>query len=182
MSAKREDKALSSLRKREGSPGDAGSTDQIHPKGQAEAIALALELALFVHREQVDKAEKPYILHPLRVMMRLATDAERVVGLLHNTVEDSAHFPDECRITLEKLREIGFSEEIVVGVDALTRREGETYDEFAERLAPNPLARRVKLADLRDNLDLLGLNMVGEKDLPRLYRYLEAVRKLEALG
>ncbi len=129
-----------------------------------EAIIWATE----VHRGQVDKAGNPYILHPLRVMLRMTSAEARFVAILHDTIEDSEH-------TLDDLRALGYSETIIAAVDAITRRDGETYEEFILRLKPNPLARAVKLADLLDNLDLRRANpVVAEKDAERLARYQRA--------
>lgn len=127
----------------------------------------AIMLAADAHRGQVDKAGQPYVLHVLRVMCSLESDTERIIGVLHDVVEDTA-------ITLDDLREKGYSDEIVEAVDRLSRREDETYDAFIERIKPNALARRVKLADLRDNMDLRRNSLLQPKDLERLQRYQKA--------
>ncbi|NMO17557.1 GTP pyrophosphokinase [Pyxidicoccus fallax] len=131
----------------------------------------ALTLAVEAHRGQKDKADRPYILHPLRVMMRLETDEERTVALLHDVVEDTPW-------TLERLRERGYPDAVLSALDALTRREGETYEAFIERLRPHALARRVKLADLEDNMDVRRLAAVTPKDAERLSRYRAAWARL----
>ncbi len=129
-----------------------------------DAILFATE----VHRGQVDKAGNPYILHPIRVMMRMTSPEARIVAILHDTIEDSDH-------TLDDLRELGYDEPIIAAVDAISRREDESYEEFIQRLKPNPLARRVKLGDLLDNMDLRRANpVVAEKDAERLARYQRA--------
>ena len=132
-----------------------------------DAIALAVE----AHRGQRDKAGQTYILHPLRVMMRLETEMERMVAVLHDVVEDSPW-------TLERLRGLGYPEEVLGALDCLTKREGETYEAFIERLLPNPLARRVKRADLEDNMDVRRLPAVTAKDAERLARYRAAWARL----
>ena len=106
----------------------------------------AIILATQAHAGQVDKAGLPYILHPLRVMLRVESETEQTVAILHDVVEDTS-------ITLDDLREDGYSEEILEAVDYLTRRESETYRQFIERVKENELARIVKLADLEDNMD-----------------------------
>lgn len=131
----------------------------------------AISLAVEAHRGQRDKAGRPYILHPLRVMMRLETDEERTVAILHDVVEDTPW-------TLERLRERGYPAEVLAALDALTKREGETYEDFVERLRPNALARRVKLADLEDNMDVRRLAAVTPKDAERLARYRAAWARL----
>jgi (p)ppGpp synthase/HD superfamily hydrolase len=133
-----------------------------------DAIALAVE----AHRGQRDKAGQTYILHPLRVMMRLETEAERMAAILHDVVEDTPY-------TLERLRELGYPEEVLGALDCLTKREGESYEAFIERVRPHPLARRVKLADLEDNMDVRRLPSVGPKESERLARYRAAWARLK---
>jgi (p)ppGpp synthase/HD superfamily hydrolase len=138
----------------------------------ADAIALAAE----AHRTQTDKAGEPYVLHPLRVMLRLETEEERIVGVLHDVAEDTP-------VGVEELRRLGYSERVVAAVDSLTRRKGlETYEAFVERLSSNPLAARVKIADLEDNMDLRRLSIVGPEEAERLARYRAAWGKLKRLG
>jgi (p)ppGpp synthase/HD superfamily hydrolase len=133
-----------------------------------DAIALATE----AHRGQQDKAGQPYILHPLRVMFRVETAEERMVAVLHDVVEDTP-------ITLEELRARGFSERVVAAVDGLTRRVGESYEAFVARSAADPLARRVKLADLEDNMDVRRLSTFGPRDAERMARYVKAWRAMK---
>jgi (p)ppGpp synthase/HD superfamily hydrolase len=133
-----------------------------------DAIALAVE----AHRGQRDKAGQTYILHPLRVMMRLETEAERMAAILHDVVEDTPY-------TLARLRGLGYPEEVLGALDCLTKREGETYEAFIERVRPHPLARRVKLADLEDNMDVRRLLTVGAKETERLARYRAAWARLK---
>jgi (p)ppGpp synthase/HD superfamily hydrolase len=128
-----------------------------------DAIVFATE----AHRGQVDRAGNPYILHPLRLMCNVNSDTERFIALLHDVIEDTDY-------TVDDLRQRGYSEEIVEAVDCLTRRNDETYEEFIQRIKPNPLARRVKLADLRDNMDIRRLGLLQDKDLERLQRYQNA--------
>lgn len=134
-----------------------------------DAIALALQ----VHRGQLDKAGQPYILHPLRVLLRMKSPEDRIAAVLHDVIEDSEH-------TLETLREMGFPDTVLTALDCLTRRDGESYADFIARAKQNPIARRVKIADLEDNLDVRRLRSVGEKDAERLDRYLVALAALES--
>jgi (p)ppGpp synthase/HD superfamily hydrolase len=106
----------------------------------------AIAFAALCHEGQKDKAGETYILHPLRVMGRLRTLAERRVAVLHDVVED-------CGVTLAQLRKLGIPAREVRAVDALTRRHGEPYLAFVARAGEDALARRVKLADLADNMD-----------------------------
>jgi hypothetical protein len=126
------------------------------------AIALAVE----VHEGHRDSEGRPYLLHALRVMARVDTDTERVVAVLHDTVENGGD-----RVSFERLRADGFPEEVVAAVDCLTDREGEPYEDFIARIAPNPLARRVKIADLADHLDLFHHADISDR-LPSLQRTL----------
>ena len=132
-----------------------------------KAIAIATE----AHKGKTDRYGAPYILHPLRVMSRVDTDTEKTVAILHDVVEDT-------KWTFNDLRREGFPEAIVAALDCLTKRKGETYESLIDRAAANPLARRVKLADLEDNLDIRRMETVTVKDAERLSKYLAAWRKL----
>ena len=132
----------------------------------------AILIAAQAHLGQKDKSGAPYILHPLRMMLRFKSEAEMIVAVLHDVVEDN---PDW---TLERLQAEGFSAEIIDAVDHLTRREEESYKEFVKRAQQNPLARQVKLADLEDNMDLKRVKNLTEKDKERLARYHKAWLKL----
>lgn len=136
-----------------------------------DAIALAVQ----AHRGQVDKVGQPYALHVLRVMFRLETEQERIVAVLHDVIEDTSYTPDD-------LHALGYSEEVLAALDCLTRRSTETYEQFIERAAANPLARRVKLADLEDNMDIRRLPAITEKDRERLDRYIRSWRRLKEIS
>ncbi len=128
-----------------------------------DAIALAME----AHLGQKDRVGEPYILHPLRVMFRLgwdAPEAARIAAVLHDVVEDTA-------TQLRDLRRLGYSEEVLAAVKLLSRRPDDSYEQFIERVLPNSIARRVKRADLEDNMELRRLPTVTAKDLKRLARY-----------
>lgn len=128
----------------------------------------AIEIAVEAHSTQTGRDGEPYILHPLRMMAQFDTDDERMVAVLHDVVEDNPEW------TLDRLRAEGFEAIIVAAVDHLTRREKESYMDFVARAAEHPLARRVKLADLRDNMNITRLPRLGGKDLERLERYHKA--------
>jgi hypothetical protein len=106
-------------------------------------------------------------------MLALSTDDERIVGILHDVVEDCAGW------TFERLRANGFSAAVIDGVDAVTRRPGEDYFSFVRRAGGHALARRVKLADLRDNSNLARIANPGAADRERLQRYQRAIELLE---
>ena len=132
----------------------------------------AINIAAQAHLGQKDRVGATYILHPLRMMFRLQSENEKIVAILHDVVEDSLDWD------LDRLRQEGFSDEIVNAVDCVTRREDETYEEFVDRAATNNLARRVKIADLEDNMDIKRLNTLTDKDQQRLARYHRAWLKL----
>lgn len=138
----------------------------------------AIEIAVNAHRGQTDKAGAPYLLHPLRVMMSLDTDEERIVGVLHDVVEDG---PDW---TFERLEEEGFSPDVIEALRLVTKRpedegDGEAvYVAFVGRTKGNKIARRVKTADILDNLNASRLSSLTEKDMRRMNRYLAALREL----
>jgi hypothetical protein len=135
----------------------------------------AIAIAAKAHDGQVDKGGNPYIMHPLRVMMNCKSEAAKICAALHDTIEDSI-------TTFDDLKEQGFSDEIVTALDCLTKREGETYDEFISRILPNETACRVKLADLIDNMDLTRIQNPSKEDEARIQKYkLAADRISDAL-
>ena len=135
----------------------------------------AVSIAAQAHKGQRDKAGAPYLLHPLRMMMRMSTEAAMMAAVLHDVVEDTDW-------TLERLREAGFSDEVLEAVDCLTHREGESYQEFVERVRVNPIARQVKIADLEDNMNIRRISQLGAKDLERLEKYHRAWCVLTSAG
>lgn len=137
-----------------------------------ELLEKALRIAVEAHAGQVDKSGKPYIFHPLRVCCRCFTDEEKMVALLHDTIEDT-------EITAEDLLSEGFPPYIVEAILSISRNEDETYEEFVKRTGLNPLGRAVKLHDLEDNMDISRLEQVTEKDLDRLNKYIKAYRYLK---
>ena len=132
----------------------------------------AIAIAAKAHEGKVDKAGAPYILHPLRVMLKLETTEERIAAVLHDVVEDC----DD--ISLDYLRNEGFADAVVDAVDAVTIRSDESYDDFVRRAALNPIGRRVKLADLEDNSDLSRIANPTEKDYARLAKYERAIQSI----
>jgi (p)ppGpp synthase/HD superfamily hydrolase len=106
----------------------------------------AIEIATEAHRGQLDKAGRDYIGHPLRVMEMGKTEEEKIVGVLHDVVEDTGW-------TFEKLAAEGFSQEVIAALRCVTKlHENEKYDDFIERVQKNPLATAVKINDLNHNL------------------------------
>ena len=131
----------------------------------------AIRIAAQAHERQRDKAGAPYILHPLRVMMHMATEAEQITAVLHDVVEDTDW-------TMERLQQEGFHGEILAALDCLTRHDSEEYGNFIKRVKLNPLAVKVKISDLEDNLDVSRLNGVTEADAERLEKYKQALQML----
>lgn len=131
----------------------------------------ALAIATKAHEGQTDKSGVPYILHPIRVSNRCKTDEERIVAILHDTIEDTDVTPDY-------LLSEGFPKSIVEAVLSVTRNEGESYENFVIRSKQNPIGRQVKIHDLEDNMDITRLQSLLEKDLERLNKYLKAYRVL----
>ncbi len=136
-----------------------------------QLLARAVAIAAIAHQDQYDKAHAPYILHPIRLMMRGQTIEEQIVGILHDVVEDSDW-------TLDQIAAEGFPPEIITALDCLTRRPEETYDQFLDRVLTNSLATHVKRYDLEDNMTLTRLENWSEKDLQRLQRYHKAHRQI----
>jgi len=126
----------------------------------------ALKIALKAHAGQGDKAGNPYILHPLRVMLALDREEERIAAVLHDVVEDA-----KPPMSLDDLRAAGIPEEVVRLVDLLTHRRGQGKREYYGRIIADPAARRIKLADLDDNLDARRLRRITARDARRMDRY-----------
>lgn len=138
----------------------------------SEQLKLAIEIAISAHDGQFDKFNgRPYIEHPFRVMFAGHTLQEKIVGVLHDVVEDTDWTPNE-------LKEKGFSQEIVEAVDAISKRDNEAYDDYMLRVINNPIAIRVKMNDLSDNMDIRRWKEIQDKDIPRLQKYLSAYKQL----
>ena len=133
-------------------------------KGQM--LSKMLVLTVNAHQGQFDKGERPYILHPLRVMHRLrSTDEEQqCIALGHDVVED-------CGVTYQQLADLGMSQRVIDGIRCLTKVPGETYEEYKQKVKSNWDSVVVKLEDLRDNSDVRRLKGLSDKDFERLRRY-----------
>ena len=131
------------------------------------SLEKALQIAAKAHEGQKEKAGQPYILHPLRVMMAVEGEEAQTVAVLHDVVEDTP-------VTLDDLRQAGFSEGVLAAVQCVTHRKDEPYADYVVRCKGNEVARRVKLADLGDNarLDRTILRPQRlQQDLARIRRY-----------
>jgi (p)ppGpp synthase/HD superfamily hydrolase len=132
---------------------------------------IAKQIAIKAHQGQVDKADQPYITHPEFVASQVTGDEAKAIAWLHDVVEDTS-------VTFDDLRAVGLSEIVIAGVDAITKRDNEDYETYLERVAANPLAKAVKLADLTHNMDTSRLKEITDKTRVRLEKYGMAFAKL----
>jgi len=131
----------------------------------------AIEIAVEAHKDQKDKADMPYILHPLRLMFQMKTDNEKIAAVLHDVVEDS-------NWTVVDLKKENFNNEVIEAVNLLTRDDNDSYDEFVQKAASNPISKAVKIADITDNLDLGRISKMTEKDIDRVKKYQRILKTL----
>lgn len=136
-------------------------------------VESAMALATKAHEGQTDKAGLPYITHPQRVAERLDTPEAQVVGWLHDTVEDTS-------LTLSEI-EAHFGPETAAAVDAISRRDGEAWSHYLDRVSVNPVSRQVKISDLIDNSNLGRIPRITMKDVKRQAKYNKALKKLMEL-
>lgn len=139
----------------------------------SQSLERAIAIAAAAHEGQVDKGGAPYILHPLKVMLRVNTLEERIVAVLHDVVED-------CGISLDDLRKEGFNETVLTAIASVTKVPCESYEAFVERAAKNPIGRVVKLADLEENSDLSRIAQPSWEDLERVEKYRRAMGVLRS--
>ena len=146
----------------------------------------AIKIAVEAHTGQVDKGGNPYILHPLRVMLSLDSEEERIVGVLHDVVEDCKGW------SWERLKEQGCSDKLIEALKSVSKTPEEEaeyrslledeklghYLEFIQRAKANKIGRKVKAADIRDNLDISRIDDITEQDINRLNRYKKALSLL----
>jgi (p)ppGpp synthase/HD superfamily hydrolase len=134
------------------------------------SLEKAIMLAADSHKGQMDLSGNLYILHPLTVMMKMDTDYERIIAVLHDTIEDTA-------MTLNILQTYGFTEEMLRVLDLLTRKDGQDYFDYIKEIKKHPTARKIKIADLEHNMDLkrtLGRENMTDKDKNRIAKYYKA--------
>ncbi len=132
----------------------------------------AIHIAVEAHAGQVDKAGQVYILHPMRVMLSGRNEDEMICGILHDVIEDTP-------ISIDMLRMEGFSEKVLEALDAISKRKGEKYADFIERVADNELATIVKLNDLHDNMNRERIRDYKEADERRHVKYVKAQARLQ---
>lgn len=138
-----------------------------------QLLEKAISIALSAHFGKTDKGGNPYILHPLRIMLTMETTDEKIVALLHDVVEDSP-------TSIQELKDAKFSNKIVTAVSLLTKKENQPYDDYISAIKKNPLATKVKLADLKDNMNTSRLKKITEKDKLRIKKYRAAYKLLTA--
>lgn len=137
-----------------------------------EKLSLAINTASMAHHGQLDKGGYPYILHPMHLMSQLLPDIQlATIAVLHDSIEDT-------RITLAYLKDVGMSGRILSALSLLTRKAGQSYEEYIEEIAESYDAIVVKLKDLEHNLDLSRLRSIGPRDLDRIKKYHSAFLKL----
>jgi (p)ppGpp synthase/HD superfamily hydrolase len=148
-------------------------------RAQGHEIKADYNLACFIVSaaliEQVDKAGRPYMRHVNAVALNNpdATEEERIIGTLHDLVEDTRDMPEDCQWTFQDLLDVGFSQRIVDGVDAVTKRENEKYFDFIVRCSQNPEGLHVKLDDLANNMSKARNNYLPlPEDVERDKKYI----------
>ena len=132
----------------------------------------AITLAVQLHAGQLDKGDQPYILHPLRVMLQLQQPDQQIVAVLHDILEDT-------NTTVQDLQNLGFQTHIIQAIQALTKLPHETRVQAAMRTAQNPLACAVKIADVKDNMNLARIPNPTARDLARLEEYRQVLDILQ---
>lgn len=132
----------------------------------------ALKICFDAHKNQTDKSGLPYVFHPFHLAEQMETEETTIVALLHDVVEDTD-------ITLEDLKEKGFSKEIIDAIALMTHDDDTDYMDYVREIKKNPIAKAVKLADLKHNSDLSRMDVIDEKVLERRKKYLEAIEILE---
>ncbi|MBQ3219704.1 MAG: bifunctional (p)ppGpp synthetase/guanosine-3',5'-bis(diphosphate) 3'-pyrophosphohydrolase [Clostridia bacterium] len=128
----------------------------------------ALKLCFDAHKNQVDKTGMPYVFHPFHLAEQMSDEISTICALLHDVIEDTEY-------TFNDIRNMGFPQEVIDVLILLTHEDGIPYMEYIEKISVNPIAKQVKLADLRHNSDLTRLNIVNEKALARVEKYQKAM-------
>ena len=135
-------------------------------------IYRAIEIANHAHTGQFDKAGMPYIFHPLRVASNFKDEDCQIVAILHDVIEDGGF---EYKVDIKDMSECHIFEAVIF----LTRGYDESYMDFIKQCKTNEISRKVKIADLKDNMDLSRLKEVTEEDLKRFNKYQKALKFLE---
>ena len=133
---------------------------------------MALRLCFDSHKEQTDKTGMPYVFHPFHLAEQMDDEISTVCALLHDVVEDTD-------MTLGQLGEMGFPNQVLEVLNLLTHREEVPYMDYVREIAKNPIAKKVKLADLAHNSDATRLDYVDERMAARFNKYKEAMAILK---
>ena len=137
-----------------------------------EQTKKAMKLCFHAHKDQFDKSGIPYVFHPVHLAEQMETEETTIVALLHDVVEDTAY-------TIADLEAMGFGEEIIDAIALMTHADDVDYMDYVRMIKENPIAKTVKLADLKHNSDLTRLDHIDEKALSRREKYLKAIAILE---
>jgi (p)ppGpp synthase/HD superfamily hydrolase len=139
---------------------------------KVDALERAIQIAVNAHAGQKDKGGNAYILHPLRIMHSVKEYSEKIVAILHDVIEDTS-------VTIDDLKKEGYPQDVLFAVDCITKRKGEIYKDYLERVKKSDIARVVKLADLEDNCDLSRINFPTNKDFERVQKYKASLAALK---
>ncbi|MBE7091909.1 MAG: HD domain-containing protein [Clostridiales bacterium] len=131
----------------------------------------ALSFCFKAHKRQKDKSGMPYVFHPFLLAEHMEDETTTIVALLHDVVEDT-------RYTLNHIKKLGFSDDVLDALSLLNHQKGVDYMDYVKKIKENPIATKVKLADLKHNSDITRLNTVDEKALKRREKYLQAIEFL----
>lgn len=132
----------------------------------------ALNLCFTAHKDQMDKSGMPYVFHPFHLAEQMTDEETTIAALLHDVVEDTPY-------TFEDLAAMGFSDAVMDALRLLTHSDDTPYMEYVAQIKPNPIARAVKLADLRHNSDPARLETLDGRALIRAEKYRKAIEYLE---
>lgn len=133
------------------------------------SLAKMMEIAFLGHKGQVDRGGESYIKHPLAVMEMtreiFGQDQELLmIAIGHDLLEDTSY-------TERNLFDLEFSERVILGILALTKIPGQSYEDYKKQVLSNKDAIKVKISDLKHNSDLSRLKRIDPKDLDRRDRY-----------
>ena len=133
---------------------------------------IALKLCFEAHKDQIDKSGMPYVFHPFHLAEQMADENTTIVALLHDVIEDTEY-------TLDDLRKFGFAEDVLSAISLMTHADDVPYMEYVVKIKTNPIAKAVKLADLKHNSDMSRLDRITQKDEERAKKYKQAIELLE---
>ena len=133
---------------------------------------IALKLCFEAHKDQIDKSGMPYVFHPFHLAEQMADENTTIVALLHDVIEDTEY-------TLDDLREFGFAEDVLSAISLMTHADDVPYMEYVVKIKTNPIAKAVKLADLKHNSDMSRLDQITQIDEERAKKYKQAIELLE---